>query len=108
MTGTDDMGKRRLFTPEFKKEAAELVITHGYTIAKACESMGVGESAMRRWVKQLKAEQKGITPKGSRALTEEQQKIQALEKRITQLEREKEILKKASALLMMDQYQSTL
>ena len=102
------MGKRRLFTAEFKKEAAELVTIHDYTIAKACESMGVGESAMRRWVKQLKAEQEGITPKRSRALTAEQQKIQSLEKRVIQLEREKEILKKASALLMMDQYPSTL
>ena len=102
------MGKKRRFTVEFKKEAANLVLEHDYTIAKACESMGVGESAMRRWVKQLKAEQSGITPKGSRALTEEQQKIQLLEKRIIQLEREKDILKKASALLMLDQYQSAL
>jgi transposase len=102
------MGKKRTFTQEFKKEAANLVLEHGYTITKACESMGVSESAMRRWVNQLKAEQGGLTPRGSRALTEEQNKIQGLEKRIIQLEREKDILKKASALLMLDQYQSTL
>lgn len=102
------MGKKRTFTQEFKKEAANLVLEHGYTIAKACESMGVSESAMRRWVNQLKAEQGGVTPKGNRALTGEQQKIQELEKRVIQLEREKDILKKASALLMLDQYQSTL
>ncbi len=42
-----------------------------------------------------------MTPK-SKALTPEQQKIQELEARINRLEREKAILKKATALLMSD------
>ena len=37
--------KRRSFTPEFKQEAASLVLDQGYTIAQACTSLGVGESA---------------------------------------------------------------
>lgn len=45
--------QRRSFTPEFKQEAASLVLDQGYTIAQACTSLDVGESAMRRWVKQL-------------------------------------------------------
>ena len=64
--------------------------------------MGVGESAMRRWVKQLKAERGGITPSGSKALTVEQQRIQELQADNQRLEREKDILKKATALLMSD------
>ncbi|MDH4581093.1 hypothetical protein E8F20_04280, partial [Pseudomonas sp. BN415] len=51
-----------------------------------------GDSALRRWVKQLQAERQGVTPK-SKALTPEQQKIQELEARISRLEREKAILK---------------
>ncbi len=43
-----------------------------------------------------------MTPK-SKALTPEQQKIQELEARINRLEREKAILKKATALLMSDE-----
>ncbi|MDK9757381.1 hypothetical protein KIV40_18760 [Vibrio sp. D173a] len=39
----------------------------------------------------------------SKALTPEQQKIQELEARISRLEREKSILKKATALLMSDE-----
>ena len=49
------MGKRRHFTPEFKREAGGLVVDQGYSIKEACEAMGVGETAMRRWVKQLEA-----------------------------------------------------
>ncbi len=43
--------KRRTFSPEFKKEAACLVLDQGYSIAQASTSLGVGESALRRWVK---------------------------------------------------------
>ncbi len=42
-----------------------------------------------------------MTPK-TKALTPEQQKIQELEARIHRLEREKAILKKATALLMSE------
>jgi len=99
------MSKRKSYTAEFKREAASLVLDQNYSIPEACEAMGVGKTAMRRWVSQLKEERLGTTPKGSRAITSEQQKIQALEAQIKKLKREKEILKKASALLMSDAYQ---
>ena len=66
-----------------------------YTIPKASVSLGVGESAIRRWVNQLAEERNGVTPKG-KALTPEQRRIQELEARCNRLEREKEILKTAS------------
>jgi len=70
--------------------------------------MGVSQSAMRRWIKQLEEERGGITPEKGKAITLEQQQIQLLKKQVKQLEREKDILKKASALLMLDTYQLSL
>jgi len=99
------MGKRKVFSSEFKAEAAGLVLDKGYSIQDACEAMGVSISSMDRWVRQVKGERHGITPKG-KAITAEQQEIQALKARIKQLEMEKSILKKASALLMSDSYKS--
>ncbi len=84
--------QRRTFTPEFKREAACLVLDQGYSHAEAARSLGLVESALRRWVNQLQQERGGVTP-ASKALTPEQQKIQELEARITRLEREKSILK---------------
>lgn len=55
--------KRRSFTPEFKQEAASLVLDQGYTVPQASTSLGVVESALRRWVKQLEAERKVLPPK---------------------------------------------
>ena len=98
--------QRRSFSTEFNLEAAQLVTQQGYSIAEACRSLGVGETAMRRWVAQLHQEHAGITPKAS-ALTPEQQRIKELEARIERLEWEKTILKKATALLMTDQIQHT-
>ena len=102
------MRTRRSFSPEFKRESTSLVLDQAYTIKEACEATGAGETAMRHWVKQLRSERNGLTPQGSRALTEEHQRIQALEARIRKLEREKDILKKASALLMLDSWNAAI
>lgn len=98
--------QRRSFTPEFKLEAASLVVDQHYSIPEACRALDVGESAMRRWVTQLEAERGGSTP-ASKALTPEQKRIQELEARVKRLEQEKLILKKATALLMSDELGST-
>lgn len=98
--------KRRSFSPEFKRDTASLVLDQNYSIPEASRSVDVGETALRRWVDQLRAERGGQTPT-SKALTSEQQKIQELEARINRLEREKAILKKATALLMSDELERT-
>ncbi len=98
--------QRRTFSTEFKRDAGGLVLDQGYSIAEAVKSLGVGESALRRWVEQLEQERGGVTPK-AKALTPEQQRIQELEARVNRLEREKAILKKATALLMSDEFERT-
>lgn len=96
--------QRRTFTPEFKGEAASSVLDQGYSHADATQSLELVESALRRWVNQLQQERSGATPT-SKALTPEQKKIQELEARINRLEREKSILKKATALLMAEEHE---
>ena len=98
--------QRRSFSAEFKREAAALVLKQEYSYIEASRSLGIGESALRRWVGQVQQERNGVTPQ-SKALTPEQQKIQELEARIARLEREKSILKKATALLMSEDLERT-
>ena len=97
--------QRRSFTPEFKLEAACPVLDQGYSITEASRSLDVGETALRRWVEQLQQERNGTTPT-SKALTPDQQRIQELEARVKRLEDEKRILKKATALLMSDEFKN--
>ncbi len=98
--------QRRTFSTEFKHETACLVLDQGYSIPEASRSLDVGETALRRWVQQLKLERGGGTPV-SKALTVEQKRIQELEARVHRLERERAILKKATALLMSDEMNRT-
>ena len=51
------------FTPEFRLESAQLVLDQGYSVKEAAEAMNVGKSTMDKWVRQLKDERGGITPK---------------------------------------------
>jgi len=96
------MMKQRRYSPEFRLEAAQLVVDQGYTLKAACEAMGVGKSTMEYWVRRLRAERSGKPPQGGEALTPEQREIQELKRKLRRVEEEKEILKKATALLMSD------
>ena len=93
---------KRAFNADFKLEAAQLVVEQHYTIPEAAKAMGVGKSTMSKWVRQLRQECQGVSPKAT-PITPEQRKIRELELRIKKLEMEKDILKKATALLMSDE-----
>ena len=87
---------RPTFTPEFRLEAAQLVVDQGRSIREAAEAMGVGKSTMDKWVRQLREERRGGTPQSS-PMTPDQRRIRELERQLKRVEGEKEILKKASA-----------
>jgi len=93
---------RPRFTPEFRLESAQLVVEQNYSVREAAEAMGVGKSTMDKWVRQLRAERAGNHAGPATPMTPDQRKIRELEKRIKRVELEKEILKKATALLMSD------
>ncbi len=92
---------RRLFSAEFKLEAAQLVLDQNYSVTEAAQAMNVGKSTMDKWVRQLREERQGKTPKAT-PMTPEQIEIRELKKKLARLEEHNEILKKATALLMSD------
>jgi transposase len=92
---------RNTFTTEFKQECVNLVVNQGYGISQAASVMQVGLSSMQRWVGQYKQELRGVTPL-AKALTPEQQRIQALESEVKQLRRDNDLLKKASAFFAIE------
>jgi len=92
---------RKTYSSDFKLEVAQLVVDHGYSIREAANAMDVAKTNVDKWAKQLKNERNGGSDHPN-ALTAEQRKINELEKKIKRIEMEKEILKKATALLMSD------
>lgn len=88
------MGRtRRSFTTAFKRDAVALVQHQGYSVSQACQTLNIGDTALRRWLAQMETEASGTTPKGQ-ALTPDQHRIQTLEAQVKRLEMEKAILKK--------------
>lgn len=88
--------KRRSFSAEYKQRIARMVIDDGLSVAAVCRDQDLGETAVRRWADQLKAERSGQPGEGE-PLTAEQQRIRQLEQENRQLKEDKELLKKASA-----------
>jgi transposase len=88
--------KRRSFDAAFKLQVARMVLDQGLSVGQVCRDMDVGETAVRRWVSQLEAEQSGESGMG-RPLTPEQQRIRQLEAENRQLREDNALLKKASA-----------
>lgn len=97
---------KRNYSSEFRLEAAQLVVDQNYTVREAADAMSVGYSTMDKWVRQLRQERNGETPKAT-PMTPDQLRIRELEKRIRAIEMEKDILKKATALLMSDSLNSS-
>lgn len=94
--------QRNSYTHEFKLEAIKLVLEQGRKVPEVTASLNIGKSTLEKWIKQYKDELKGISPGSGKALTDEQRRIQELERENRQLKLERDILKKASALLALD------
>jgi transposase-like protein len=89
--------KRRVFTDEFKADTVRLCRAGDRSVPQISKDLGVGETALRRWLDEAEAEvQVESTPK--LALTAaERDELSELRKRVKRLEMEREILKKATA-----------
>jgi len=90
---------RRNFPDELKANAIRLVVEQRYSFAQASEAMGVGDTALRRWVAQWRAE-KTVPPRTVDQIRADAQRIRELEARVADLERGREILKKSTAFFM--------
>jgi transposase len=90
------MGRRSLFTPEFKVEAVKRVTHQGLSVAEAAEQLGISGTLLRRWRKAFEADPDQAFP-GAGRLPPLEQQVQRLRAENQRLRREQEILKKALA-----------
>lgn len=88
--------KRRTFDASFKLQVVQMVLEQGLSIAQVCRDMNIGQTAVRRWLQQVQAEQNGLAAIG-KPLTAEQQRIAHLQAENRRLKGDIDLLKKASA-----------
>lgn len=87
--------KRRKFSPQFKADAARLVMTGGKTFAEVAKEFDLTETALREWVRRAEADA-GVGTTETLTTTERAELVE-LRKRLKRVEMERDILKKATA-----------
>lgn len=85
---------RRLFTPEYKNEAAKMVVELSRSIASVARELGLNEQTLRNWVNAYRRAHADEEP----PLTlPERARLRELEKENRELRLEKEFMGKAAA-----------
>lgn len=92
---------RRTFTPQFKKDAVEMV-RRGKTVTEVARSLGIARSLLQYWKTQLDGEQEDPFPGQGNARSDTEE-IRELRKKLADVTEERDILKKALAYFADDQ-----
>lgn len=90
---------RRSFTPEYKEEAARLVIDTSRPIAEVAREIGVNEQTLRNWVSAYRKAHAGQEPPLSISEREELRKLKAENR---ELRLKSEFLGKAAAFFAQE------
>ena len=96
--------KRRKHDIAFKRNAVLLASEPGNSVTKVANELGINKSLLYRWYNQYFEDPDTVFPgNGNEYLTEEQRRIKELEKRLKDVEEERDILKKAMAIFSRPQ-----
>ena len=94
------MAKHQRFTPEFREEAARLVVDNDRAIAAVARELNVGETTLGNWVKAYR--EKHATDEPALEISE-RARLRELERKNRELEMENVFLKKAAAYFAREQ-----
>ena len=89
------MSTRKKYTPEYRQEAARLVIDTGRPIAEVARELNLGATLLGRWVKKER-ERTGDGPAADLD-ADERAELDQLRKEIAELKMDNEFLGKAAA-----------
>jgi transposase len=95
------MGTRKQFTPEFKREAVQLVESGSRSASELARELGVRRNQLYKWQREFQARGTGAFP-GSGARKERTTEIARLKRELARVTEERDILKKAAAYFATD------
>ena len=85
------MGKRPRYTEEFKQEAVNQVIVHGYPVLEVSQRLGIANKSLYDWIKKF-----GKPPKQREEEGDLRVEIARLKRELKRAEQERAILKEAA------------
>jgi transposase len=86
--------KRRSFSPEFKEEAAKMVVELSRSVSSVARELGLNEQTLRNWVNGYRKTHAEDEPP---LTVPERARLRELEREVRELRLEKEFLGKAAA-----------
>ena len=86
------MPTKRKFTPEFKKEAVNLVLKQGLTVSEAASDLSIGKSTLDKWVREFQKRAQDPNALSESELAE----LKRLRKEVHLLKLERDLLKKTT------------
>jgi transposase len=90
---------QRRYTPEFKEEAARLVVESGRPVAQVAQELGISDQTLGPWVRNYRRDNAGEEPPLE---LDERARLKELERRNRELSMENEFLKKCAAYFARD------
>jgi transposase len=94
------MGHRTI-SEALRSEAVHLVVHEGRSVPQVSKTMGVGPTALRRWVARWRAEHEAAPDLPGDAMVQ-RERIRELESKVSRLEEERDLLKKSIAFFIRD------
>ena len=85
---------QRTYTAEFKREAVRLAQTSGKSITQVARELGISDSSIHQWRKELAAHRVEAFP-GSGHQTAQEEDLRRLKRELEVTRQERDILKKA-------------
>jgi len=100
------MGQRKPFTPEFKREAVQLLESGSRPGSTIAGELGIARNQRNKWQTELRARGTGAFP-GSGARKERTTEVASLKRELARVAEERDIVKKAAVYFAKDVRRST-
>jgi len=91
------VGRPSKFTPEFQRDAVDLVLSSGRPVNEVARELGVGNETLRNWVNKRRRQPQGAQSPVGPSPADKDAEIARLRVQVAELQQEKQILRKAAA-----------
>jgi transposase len=93
----EGISRRRVYTKEFKEETVQLVLKRGLSVSQVSKDLNIGTETIYRWIRKQQSDPINSFP-GKGNLSPEDAKLRKLERELSDVKEERNILKKAISI----------
>jgi transposase len=93
---------KRVYTAEFKNQAAQLVVSEGLGLTEAARRLSISPKTLANWVAAAKHGKRANAGPARKPVTELEAEVARLRRELAEMKMERDLLKKATAYFAKD------